>query len=647
MEAAQQHQLSGIDWLDQHPDPWLGLLDRYLAGPWAQKRLWLGVRHDAPGMVEPVFSEPERCCLWLGAPKVNKTHGGLAPQAIAWNGPAVIMSVKPDLAYATALHRARFDDTIWHLDPTGGPLIPGAAEGRWSPIEMADSWGGAQRVAAGLAGAGTRDTQSSSNAKFWESLAGAYMAVPLFAAKLAGRNMRFVLSVINGVESAIDELEEILGGIDTEDAQAALEKWTSLSAMGGAIKDSIVVTSTQALNIYDRAETLQRSLDPNIDPYDFVSGGDNELNFCATANDHEVALANMGVTKSNGVPKTGRYPTLYITASSGDAEDAQAIMRTIIRQFWDACRRLHQEDLEAGVRDRRPLLLICDELTNLAPDPAYPSIVSQCVDQGMVIASGIQDLGQVESRFGRDGETFLTLHNEVLVFPGIKNEKTLSTISNILGKKWMQLESHGQSGGADANKAGWSISQSWHETPHVPIDQVRNGHPSAPGAVLRLPPTGYEYIYPSPVYRSKPWPRMVVSTLEWFLRRTNHDHSPAFLLPIPELDRKDAEGNYVMVTSQRQGADLLARYVAAANAFNEIAQAAYDRGEDPEDRWFPDDPEDDEDSDGEDSDGSSSSEPAAPDGPATENVSPSGDPGPSHHAHDETDEPPQPEETQP
>ncbi len=241
----------------------------------------------------------------------------------------------------------------------------------------------------------------------------------------------------------------------------------------------------------------------------------------------------------------------------------------------------------------------------------------------------------------------MTLHNEVLVFPGIKNEKTLSTISNILGKKWMQLESHGQSGGADANKAGWSISQSWHETPHVPIDQVRNGHPSAPGAVLRLPPTGYEYIYPSPVYRSKPWPRMVVSTLEWFLRRTNHDHSPAFLLPIPELDRKDAEGNYVMVTSQRQGADLLARYVAAANAFNEIAQAAYDRGEDPEDRWFPDDPEDDEDSDGEDSDGSSSSEPAAPDGPATENVSPSGDPGPSHHAHDETDEPPQPEETQP
>ncbi|RZU33413.1 type IV secretory system conjugative DNA transfer family protein [Blastococcus saxobsidens] len=622
MTTLQVDQLNGIDWLDQHPDPWLGLLDRYLAGPWAQKRLWLGVRHDVAGNVEPVFSEPERNVLWLGAPKVNKTHGGLAPQAIAWNGPAVIMSVKPDLAYATALHRARYGGTIWHLDPTGGKLIPGAVEGRWSPIEMADSWGGAQRVAAGLAGAGTRDTQSGNNAKFWESLAGAYMAVPLLAAKLAGKDMRFVLSVINGVESAIDELEQILGDTDTDDARAALEKWTSLSAMTGAIKDSIVVTSSQALNIYDRGETLERSLEPNIDPYDFVSGGRNEVNFCATERDGEVGLANMGVTRPSGVPVTGQYPTLYITASTGDAEDAQAIMRTIIRQFWDACRRLHEEDVEAGVRDRRPLLLICDELTNLAPDPAYPSIVSQCVDQGMVIASGIQDLGQVESRFGRDGETFLTLHNEVLIFPGIKNEKTLSTISNILGKRWVKFETQTQSGGADPAKTGWSISESWHETPHVPIDQVRDGLPSAPGAVLRLPPTGFEYIYPSPVYRSKPWPRMVVTTLEWFLRRSAHDTGPAFLLPVPELDRKDSAGNYLLAITQRDGDELLDRYIAAANAFTKIAGAAYDQGESPEDRWFPDEEQEPDDPD---QDGGASEGPAG-DGGASTDSRPGDDP---------------------
>ncbi|SDY17695.1 Type IV secretory system Conjugative DNA transfer [Modestobacter sp. DSM 44400] len=598
-----------LDWLTHHVDPWYALLEQYLASRWSQKRLWLGVGIPAEGrQLEPVFSDPERNCLWLGPPKSHKSHGGLAPQAMAWNGPAVILSVKKDLAEATALVRARFGDQIQHLDPTGGSLIDGAVEVRFSPIAEAGTWGGAQKVAAGLAGSGTRDAGGSANQKFWESLGAAYMAVPLYAANLDGRDMRFVLSVINGVAAALDSLEAILTNAPEDhatDAQAALDKWNSLSNMGGSIKDSIVVTSTQALNIYDRPETLARSLDPNFNAYDFISTGRGELNILATASDAEAALGDMGVTKNSGVPLTGVYPTLYVTASTGDAEDAQAIMRTIIRQFWDACRRLADEDRIDGITDRRPLLLVCDELTNLAPDPAYPSMVSQSVDQGLVISAAIQDLGQVESRFGRDGDTFLTLHNEVMVLPGIKNEKTLTTISNILGKKWIKLTTHGSSGGAiDASQGpGWSVSESWHEVPVVPINQVRDGLPGHPNAVLRLPPTGFEYLNPSPLWGARPWPQMIVSTMEYFLWRTPHDISPAFMLPIPELDRiNPTTGEYFLVETQPNGRQLLDRYMQACSAFIDIVEAAEEQGEEPRGRWVlkagvhydvEDDPEDD------------------------------------------------------
>lgn len=120
----------------------------------------------------------------------------------------------------------------------------------------------------------------------------------------------------------------------------------------------------------------------------------------------------------------------------------------------------------------------------------------------------------------------------------------------------------------------------------MPVDQVRDGLPGHPNAVLRLPPTGFEYLNPSPLWGARPWPQMIISTMEYFLWRTPHDTGPAFMLPIPELDRiNPTTGEYFLVETQPNGQQLLNRYMRACSAFTDIVEAAEEQGEEPRDRW--------------------------------------------------------------
>ncbi len=115
----------------------------------------------------------------------------------------------------------------FHLDATGEDPVPGLIPARYSPVADSSSWTHAQAVAGGM----TASNPDGPNVKenFWADQAADYIAVPLYAAWLDGRDMDFVVRVVRGVESLVDDVEEILTADGRgEDAREAWEHWEAV-----------------------------------------------------------------------------------------------------------------------------------------------------------------------------------------------------------------------------------------------------------------------------------------------------------------------------------------------------------------------------------------------------------------------------------
>ncbi len=556
----------GINYLDGLDDPWPSLVRFHSHGAWGRKRMLLGV---APALDngEPIFasSESESNCLTIGPPRSAKSTGVLMAQLLAHYGPVAVFGTKTDLLNRTAVARSRMGP-CFHLDATGDDPAPGLIPARYSPVADSSSWAGAQSVAAGMT-ASNPEGHNSSRESFWTEQAADYIAVPLYAAWLDGRGMDFVVRVIRGVESLVDDMEEILTGEGRgSDALEAWEQWEAVERTHADGLSSIRMTARRALRIYNRPKVRQQADNPNLDLAAFVRGEPEAFNYAAADDQARSIYGLSGQVANDGWP-VGRYPTLYVTATSTDAEEAQTIYRAIMRQLWKAVQELHREDERNGVVGRRPTLLVMDELANQAPDPTYTRMVAQSADQGLLVSSAVQDLGQIERHFGTDSKAFLTVHREVLTFRQIRNDETLDTLSKLIGNRWERRTTQGDSvtQGRESS-TGISNSESDHRVPILDPGQIRNGRPGDPKAVLHFAAEGaVRWLWPSPVWVARPWPRILVAALEL----QEHDSMvapdgslwPVAAMPVPDLGRvNDGTGVPWLVGSQRDGQALYARW---------------------------------------------------------------------------------------
>ncbi len=555
----------GVNFLDDLADPWPSLVRFYSHGAWGRKRMLLGVA-PATDNKEPIFasSDHESNCLTIGPPRAAKTTGVQVPQLLTHVGPAVVFSTKTDQLTLTAVARSRMGP-CFHLDATGEDPVAGLIPSRYSPVADSSSWTRAQGVAGGMAA--RNPERSGSREDFWTDQAADYIAVPLYAAWLDGRDMDFVVRVVRGVESLVDDMEEILNAEGrASDAREAWEQWEAIESTHPDGLGSIRMTARRTLRIYNRPEVRRQAADPNLDLAAFVRGEPEAFNYAAADHGARHIYASTGKVANDGWP-LGRYPTLYVTATSTDAEEAQTIYRAIMRQLWKAAQELHREDERNGVVGRRPTLLIMDELANQAPDPIYPRMVAQSADQGLLVSAAIQDLGQIERHFGTEAKAFLTVHRELLIFRGISNDDTLDTISKLIGNRWETLLTSGDSvtKGRESS-VGFSNSETVHRVPILDPGQVRAGRPSDPKAMLHLgPDLRAQWLWPSPVWVARPWPRILVRALELQANSSMvaPDGSlwPVAAMPVPDLGRINLDtGRPWLVDSQHDGRDLYNRW---------------------------------------------------------------------------------------
>ena len=237
----------------------------------------------------------------------------------------------------------------------------------------------------------------------------------------------------------------------------------------------------------------------------------------------------------NGGPFGVRADTIYITARSDEQELVAPLVVGILDQIQRAIYKRHRRLEAAGLIEQpgaAPILFALDELYGLAPLPNLPHILSEGGSQGLLIAAAIQDLSLIESRWKDEAGAFMTMFGHVLVYPGIRDVKTLEAISKLAGSYDHRKR--------DANvkkdihpdyKDDITLFSSPADTPTVdqeesarlsserrprldPHEVMLGVDPRNHDKLIHFSPRGVGTVRATPYYRAAPWPMLLTAYLE-------------------------------------------------------------------------------------------------------------------------------------
>ncbi len=335
-------------------------------------------------------TEARHSVLVVGPTQSGKTSGLAVPAILEWDGPVVATSVKADLAGVTRQWRAG-QGPCWVFDPTR-TAGAGPAAG-WSPLLEAETWAGAQRMAAWLVEA-TPARSGMADAAFWYAAAAKLLAPLLRAASAGAATMADVVRWTN--QGEFEEPSALLAAASEVDAELAL--------FACAERDERIRSSV--------ATTLETVLAPFEDP---VVGGSTRA-----AEIDPAALL-------------GRAGTLYLCGPSYEQARLQGLFAALVSSVVAAA-------VEMANRTGRPLdpplLVVLDEAANIAPLRDLDTLASTGAGLGIQLVTICQDLAQLASRYGDDrARTIANNHRAKLVLSGVSDLATLDLVSGLAGEQ--------------------------------------------------------------------------------------------------------------------------------------------------------------------------------------------------------------------
>jgi type IV secretion system protein VirD4 len=150
------------------------------------------------------------------------------------------------------------------------------------------------------------------------------------------------------------------------------------------------------------------------------------------------AYADPGVLASSRVPEIraewlldGAPNTLYLCASAREQRRLRPVFVALLEEMLEAAYR------ESGRRGRPldpPLLLVLDEVANIAPLSDLDVIASTGASHGVQLLTVLQDLAQAYDRWGRErADTIVNNHRAKVIGAGLADERSLEWISRLLG----------------------------------------------------------------------------------------------------------------------------------------------------------------------------------------------------------------------
>ena len=199
--------------------------------------------------------------------------------------------------------------------------------------------------------------------------------------------------------AARHEVAEIISDADSrEDREAAELAWAA----------NWNRESRQRSSIYTTAETIVAAFaDPRVRAA------------CSSADYTPTALLD------------GQPNTLYLCAPAHEQQRLRPLFSMIVRELISV---VYEFSAATGEPIDPPLLLVLDELANIAPIPNLDEVASTGAGQGIQLLSIFQDMAQIKSRYGESAaQTITNNHRAKLFGTGISDPDTLSYISHVVG----------------------------------------------------------------------------------------------------------------------------------------------------------------------------------------------------------------------
>lgn len=453
---------------------------RYLlAGVQAGARAAGGGVYLGAGQQGWAWSGAERSALVLGPSRSGKTSSLVVPNVLAAPGAVVSTSTKPDVLLRTAAARQTVGWSLLY-DPSGTVAAPpGTVRVGWSPVTQARSWSGALQVADAMVrtARGRRTGTAGPGEDHWTERAVALLAPLLHAAALEGKAMGTVLHWVDRHDGspALSTLARSLG----EDASAT-DVLAGIVSTDGREQSGIWSTASGVLSAYRFPAALASTSPPYLDADAFCAGPN----------------------------------TLYVCAAGQQQQLLAPLVVGLLTDIRDAAYRRAREHA-AGTPEQRgpagtaprdsvraPVLLALDEVANIAPIPDLPAIVSEGAGQGLLTLACLQDLSQARSRWGREGDAFVSLFGTTVVLPGIADVGTLEALSAIAGRVEVRTRTVGHSQGP-AGRVLPSVSTSTTLRHRLPVDVIARGREGAALVVDAHNRMGWVRL--TPAFATDPW----------------------------------------------------------------------------------------------------------------------------------------------
>ncbi len=423
----------------------------------------------------PVFARPQQCVLLLGPPRSGKTAAVVVPNVLAACGPVIAASTKADVLAATSAARASLGRVLLY-DPSGSvPGVPGVERVAWSPLGLAATWDGAVLVADSMVRSARPGTDLG-EASHWSERAGALLATVFHAGALEQRSVADIVAAVDRHEA-----DEVRAALARHGAERALDLLEGLVATDGREQSGIWSTASGVLSGYRTDAALDSTMGGSLDTKELLT--------------------------SQG--------TLYICAGSDHQRQAAPLVAGLLREVRSAA---YQRSLSSSVatsasgfvaaprrRCEPPLLLVLDELANIAPLHDLPTLIAEGGSQGVVTLACLQDLSQARARWDREADGFLSLFGTKLVFPGIGDTRTLEALSLIAGDHEVATLSVTRGPRRrliTVSGRGTTRTVSTRKERLLPVSAIARGRP---GCILGIEGAEPGFLWMTPWYSSSPW----------------------------------------------------------------------------------------------------------------------------------------------
>ena len=309
---------------------------------------------------EPVFAPHEHGTLVLGPPRSGKTSSVVVPNVFAAAGAVVAVSTKRDVLDETRLVRSRLGECLL-FDPSGTvELPPGVRAVGWSPLASAATWDGSVFMAESMVGA-SREGRDRVDGSHWTERAAALLSSIFHGAALDGAPLDDVVAAVNRRSP-----ERFVASLARHDATLALDLLIGITETEEREQSAIWSTASGVLAGYRTSAALASAALLRFDPERFVRS----------------------------------RSTLFVAAPAEYQQHLAPLVAGIIRDVRTAAYRRH------ATTERRadaPVLLVLDELANIAPLHDLPALVAEGASQGIVTLASLQDLSQARARLRERG----------------------------------------------------------------------------------------------------------------------------------------------------------------------------------------------------------------------------------------------------